>query len=415
MKNIVAKNIADDFPALRQTVNGHALVYLDSAATSMRPESVLRAVDNFYRRDGANPHRGMYDMAQRATDAYDGARVTAARFVGADAEETVFVRNASEGLNIIALGYAPLILGRGDNIVLPITEHHSNLVPWQVLARRHGAELRYMYVDPRTGVLPDSELDAKIDGRTKIVAFTHVSNVLGTRLPVEKFVAAAKAVGAITVLDCAQSVPHFGVDLHQLGVDFAAFSGHKMYAPMGIGVMYGRRELLEAMPPFLYGGDMIEDVREQDTDFLPPPSKFEAGTQNAGGAVGLAAAVEYIESVGWEAIEDNERKLMKRLTEGLASLKNVSLVGNSGADVGRYGVASFNIDGVHPHDAATILNDYGVAVRAGKHCAHPLLAHLDAEFNACCRASLGIYSTEADVERLLETLPLVRRRMNLGD
>ena len=409
----------NDFPALSQEVNGHKIAYLDSAATSMRPEAVLKAQEEFYSRDGANPHRGLYQMAQRSTDAYDGSRKIVADFIGADFEETVFTRNTSESLNIVAYCYGPVAMNRGDragaNIVIPISEHHSNLVPWQVLAQNHGAELRYLYVDKETGVIPQSEIDTKIDAGTKIVAFAHVSNVLGCKLPVEKLIAAAKRVGAVTVLDVAQSVPHMKLDMHALDVDFAAFSGHKMFGPMGIGVLYGKKALLEEMPPFLYGGDMIEDVLEQETFFLPPPSKFEAGTQNAGGAVGLAAAVKYIESVGFDEIEATEKRLMRRLIEGLLAIPEVSIIGGQSADAERYGVVSFNIDEVHPHDVATILDDYGIAIRAGKHCAHPLFAYMKVPFRASCRASLGIYTTEEDIDALLAAIPEVRRRMRLVD
>ena len=404
-----------DFPALSQEFNGHKLVYLDNGATAMRPRAVLEAVDAFYSTAGANPHRGLYDLAQRSTDAYDGARAVVAKFIGADFEETIFTRNTSEALNIVAYCYAPIALKNGGNVVIPISEHHSNLVPWQVMCKNYGAELRYLYVDRETGEIPDSEIETKIDANTKIVAFAHVSNVLGGVFPIEKLIAKAKSVGAATLLDCAQSVPHMKLDMHALGVDFAAFSGHKMYSPMGIGVLYGRRELLEAMPPFLYGGDMIEDVREQETDFLPPPSRFEAGTQNAGGAVGLAAAVQFIESVGWDEIARHEMEIMQHLIRGLNEIPHVSIVGNSDPDVKRYGVVSFNIHEVHPHDVATILNEYGIAIRAGKHCAHPLMMYLGIEFRACCRASLGIYNTIEDVDKLLEAIPQVRRRMKLGD
>ncbi|NLB29507.1 MAG: SufS family cysteine desulfurase, partial [Clostridiales bacterium] len=407
----------NDFPALGQEINGHKIVYLDSAATSMRPEAVLRAVDGFYRRDGANPHRGLYLMAQRSTEAYDDSRRVVADFVGAEFEEIIFTRNASESLNLVAYSYGPIALNRGQNgganIVIPIIEHHSNFVPWQVLAKKHGAELRFMYVDRETGELPESEIDTKIDAGTKIVAFTHVSNVLGRKLPVKKLIEKAKSVGAVTVIDCAQSVPHMKLDLHAMDVDFAVFSGHKMYGPMGIGVLYGKKALLEEMPPFLYGGDMIEDVREQETDFLAPPSKFEAGTQNAGGAVGIAAAIKYIESVGWEEIEATEKRMMRRLMEGLSELPEVSIIGEKDPAAERYGVVSFNIDEVHPHDVATILDDYGIAIRAGKHCAHPFFAFTQAPFRASCRASLGIYTTEEDIDALLRAIPEVRRRMHL--
>jgi cysteine desulfurase/selenocysteine lyase len=242
-----------------------------------------------------------------------------------------------------------------------------------------------------------------------------VSNVLGARLPAEKLIARAKSVGAKTVLDCAQSIPHFKVDLHALDVDFAAFSAHKMYGPMGIGVMYGKRELLAEMPPFLFGGDMIDDVWEQETAFGVLPYKFEAGTQNAGGAVGMAAAVKYIESVGWDEIETRERDLMRRLLTGLNSLSEVTIIGNPDPDAIRHGAVSFNIEDVHSHDASTILNEYGVAIRAGKHCAHPLFTYLDTPFKSSCRASLGIYSTESDIDRLIECIPEVRRKMGYGD
>ncbi|MDR2357465.1 MAG: SufS family cysteine desulfurase [Oscillospiraceae bacterium] len=407
------KNIADDFPILAQKINGHRFVYLDSAATSMRPNYVLDRIDAFYKSSAANPHRGLYALAERATAAYEDARATVARFVGADADEVIFTRNASESLNLIMYCYARRNLARGDSVVIPISEHHSNLVPWQVAALATGAELRYMYIDKETCSIPDSEIERKIDKTTKIVAFAHVSNVLGSRFPVEKLVARARRVGAVTVLDAAQSVPHFHVDFHALGVDFAAFSAHKMYGPMGVGVLYGRRELLEKMPPFLFGGDMIEYVREQDADFAAPPHKFEAGTQNAGGAVGLAAAVKYIESLGWDNIESRETALMRRLMSGLAEQKRVSVIGSPDPAAERYGVVSFNIDGVHSHDAATILDSFGIAIRAGAHCAHPLLDYLGVKNG--CRASLGVYNTERDIDRLLECIPLVRRKLGYGD
>jgi cysteine desulfurase/selenocysteine lyase len=379
----------------------------------MRPAYVLDRIDAFYKSSAANPHRGVYALAERATAAYEGARASVARFVGVDADEIVFTRNASESLNLVMYCYAALRLGPGDSIVIPISEHHSNLVTWQIAAAKTGAELRYLYVDAQTGYIPDGEIEKKIDKTTKIVAFAHVSNVLGALFPVEKLVSRARDAGAITVLDAAQSVPHLPVDLKGLGVDFAAFSAHKMYGPMGIGVLYGRRALLEEMPPFLYGGDMIEYVREQDTDFAAPPHKFEAGTQNAGGAVGLAAAIEYIDSVGWERIEANEAALMRRLIKGLGDLRHMSIIGDADPDARRYGVASFNIDDVHSHDAATILDSYGIAIRAGAHCAHPLLDYLGVK--ASCRASLGLYTTERDVDALLECIPLVRRKLGYGD
>jgi len=400
-------SIKDDFPALSGKI-----AYLDSAATSMRPASVLDAIDNFYRNDSANPHRGLYGMAERATLAYDSARQTVADFIGAEFEETIFVRNTSEALNIIAYCFAPLVVKPGGNIVIPITEHHSNLVTWQFVCKKLGAELRYLYIDRETGEIPDSEIDSKIDGSTNIIAFAHVTNVLGSVNPVEKLVQKAKSVGAYTVLDIAQSAPHMPVDVKALGVDFAALSAHKLYGPMGIGALYGKRELLDQMPPFLYGGDMIEDVYEQDTEFTALPSKFEAGTQNAGGAVGFAAAANYIRSVGWKNIQSNEKRMLDLLLDTLRSEPYVTIACDSGYDnFERHAVVSFMIDGVHPHDIATILNEYNVAVRAGKHCAHPLLAYLNYPFKATARASIGIYTDENDIEMLKSALPNVRRIM----
>jgi len=404
--------IKDHFPALRDGKTA----YLDSAATSMRPESVLNAMDEFYRYDSANPHRGLYDMAMRATQAYDSARELAASFINAAPQETIFVRNTSEALNLVMYCYSPMVLKPGDNVVIPITEHHSNIVTWQYACRKAEAELRYLYIDRETGLIADDEIERKIDSKTKIVAFAHVTNVLGTINPAEKLIAAAKAAGAATIMDIAQSIPHMPIDVKALGADFAAFSAHKMYGPMGMGVLYGRRELLDAMPPFLYGGDMIEDVREQDTDYAPLPSKFEAGTQDAGGAVGFAAAIDFIKKIGYDTIEQNERKIMKLLVDGLRSIPHVSITCDSGdAIYNRRAVVSFAVEGVHSHDVSTILNESGVAVRAGKHCAHPLLDYLGVEFRSTTRASVGCYTDENDAARLLEALPNVRRIMGYGD
>ena len=405
------RNFAEDFPALAQTVHGKPLVYLDSAATAMRPACVLAAIERFYRESGANPHRGVYVTAERATALYEQARETTAQFVGADPEEIVFVRNATEALNLVAYTFAPLVLRPGDNIVIPVSEHHSNLVPWQIAARKAGAVLTYLYPDAQ-GRIPEVEIERKITERTKIVAFAQVSNVLGCLLPVEKLVARARQVGAKTVLDCAQSVPHMAVDLHGLDVDFAAFSGHKLYGPMGIGALYGKRELLDMMPPFLSGGDMIEYVREQETTYAPVPQRFEAGTQNVGDAAGLAAAMDYVQSIGWETIHSREKALMARLIDGLLANPYVEIIGSTDKDVPRYGVVAFNITDVHSHDVATILDAEGIAVRAGHHCAQPLMRYL--QINASCRASLGLYNTENDIDRLLEAIPKVRRVFGLG-
>jgi cysteine desulfurase/selenocysteine lyase len=409
------RNYADDFPVLKRIVNGHRFVYLDSAATAMRPRQVLEAVVNFYETSGANPHRGVYKTAEEATAAYENARKTVANFVSVSDDEIVFTRNASESLNMVMYSWALEVLKQSDEIVIPVSEHHSNLVPWQRAAKKTGARLVYLYPERATGEISDLEIERKIGKNAKIIAFAHVSNVLGGLLPVEKLVKRAKEMGAVTVLDCAQSVPHFPVDLYALDVDFAAFSGHKVYAPMGIGVLYGRRELLEKMEPFLSGGDMIEYVREQETTYAPAPQKFEAGTQNAGGAVGLAAAIEYIRSIGWAEIEDREAELMRRLITGLNSLPNIDIIGNDDPNVPRFGVAAFNVKDVHSHDVATILDSFGIAIRAGQHCANPLIDYLELPFKSSCRASLGIYNTEEDIDNLLERLPNVRRKMGYGD
>lgn len=404
------KAIADckkDFPILQQQVNGRPLVYLDSAATAQRPAAVLEAVDRFYRTSAANPHRGVYYLAEAATAAYEGARQTVAAFAGAGApEEIVFTRGATEGLNLLAYTLAPLVLRSGDSIVLPISEHHSNLVPWQRAAEASGAELRYLYLDD-AGHYTDGEIEQKITDDTKIVAFAQVSNVLGQRLPVQKLVARAQQVGAVTVMDCAQSVPHMPLRLRDEGVDFAVFSAHKLYGPMGIGVLYGKSEWLEKLPPFLSGGDMIEYVEEQRATYAQAPQKFEAGTQNVGGAVGLAAAIEYLGQYDWTEIQAHEEALLRRAMEGLAGLPYVRILGDTNPANKRCGVVSFVMQDVHPHDVASILDANGVAIRAGHHCAQPLMRHLGV--NASCRMSVGMYNDERDVDAFLKSLPQARR------
>lgn len=399
------------FPALAQQANGHRLAYLDSAATAMRPARVLKAVEDFYTHAGANPHRGIHVLGQRATEMYEDARATVAAFINVAPEEVVFVRNASEGFNLLAYSYAPMVLGPKDKVVITIAEHHSNLVPWQQAVHKAGAQLVYMYLN-KDGTLPEAEMD-KIDANTKIVAFTHVSNVLGCHMPVKQLVQRAKAVGATTVLDCAQSVPHFAMDLRALDVDFASFSGHKMYAPMGIGVLYGKKALLEEMPPFLFGGDMIEYVEEQTTTFAPPPAKFEAGTQNAGAAVGLAEAVRFIQDIGFEEIEKRETELVRYLMEGLVQNRHVKILGNQNPSGRRVGVVAFTVEGVHPHDVASIVDADGVAIRAGHHCAQPLGHYLGVPSSN--RASFGIYNTKQDVDALLNALPKTRRMLGYAD
>lgn len=406
-------NVRKDFPVLATQANGKPVVYLDSAATSQRPVQVLNAIDEFYRTSGSSPHRGIYSLAETATSAYEDTRKKVAHFVGADSTmRVIFTRNTTESLNLLAYSYAPTVLGKGDKIVIPISEHHSNLIPWQRAAKAAGATLEYLYLDENCEI-PDSEIEEKITSNTKIVAFAHVSNVLGRKLPIEKIIVKAKSVGATTILDCAQSVPHFKINLAELDVDFAVFSGHKMYAPFGIGVLVGKEKLLDAMPPFLSGGDMIEYVQEQETTWAPVPEKFEAGTQNVGGAVGLSAAIDYLSTLDWAEIEAHEEELMCYLMEGLKAIPYVNIVGSQDVNARRYGVVSFTIDGVHPHDVASIMDTEGVCIRAGHHCAQPLMHYL--HLPATCRASLGIYSNKEDIDALLGAIPVTRRLLGYAD
>ena len=398
-----------DFPILAADENGERLVYLDSAATTQHPTQVLDAVVNYYNKDNANPHRGVYDLAMRATAAHEGARHTVAQFFHAEDDEIVFTQNTSEALNLVAYSYGMHFLHAGDEIVISVAEHHSNLVPWQRVAEATGAKLVYMYPGA-DGRLTTEELDAKITDKTRLVAIAEVSNVLGLRAPVEEIVKRAHAVGALVVLDCAQSAPHKPVDVKALDVDFAACSAHKLYAPMGVGALYARAELLEKMPPFLSGGDMIGSVHEHSATWADGPRKFEAGTRNVGGEVGFAAAIDYMNAIGWDKMTAHEHALLKRMLDGMKQMPWLTVYGEPSAE-GRYGVVSFNVNDVHPHDVATILDAGGVAIRAGHHCAQPLMEYLG--IGSCCRASVAIYNTEEDVDALLENLENVRRVMGL--
>ena len=398
----------DDFPILAESADGRRLVYLDNGATTQKPQQVLDAVNRYYLTENANPHRGVYDLAMRATDAHENSRAVVAKFIGAPEDTVIFTQNTSEGLNLVAYSYGRAFLKPGDEVLIYVAEHHSNLVPWQWVAKTTGAELKYLYPDAN-GRLTVEELDAKINERTKVVAVAHVSNVLGLETPVQEIVKRAHAVGAVVVLDIAQSVAHMPLDVVKLDVDFASLSGHKIYAPMGVGAVYGKKELLEKMPPFLSGGDMIEYVEEQETTFAELPQKFEAGTQNVGGAAGLSAAIDYLQGVGFEMIERIERDLT---TYAIAELKKIPYVELYGCDVeNKIGIVAFNIKDVHPHDVATILDAEGVAIRAGHHCAQPLIKYLGQ--NATCRASFYFYNTRRDVERLIEAIQKVRSIMRL--
>ena len=404
-------NVRNDFPILTKRHNGHQLVYLDNAATTQKPRQVIQAVVDFLENHNGNPHRGAHILSVEASEAYDQAREAVRRFINArSGEEVIFVRNATEGMNLIARSYGETHLQKGDKIVIPISEHHANLVTWQRVCRVTGAELVYMYLD-ETGRFTEDDL-AKIDRSAKIVAFAGVSNVLGMKVPAEKIIERAHAVGAVVVYDGAQAVPHMKVDVQALDCDFMVFSGHKMLGSAGTGVVYGKKELLNDMEPFLLGGDMIEYVQEQTTTFNVLPFKFEAGTENVEGAVALHAAIEYLERLGWEAIEEHEHALVVRALEGMKKIPHIRIIGSTDPEE-KTGVIAFMIDGVHPHDAATILDSYGIAIRSGHHCAQPFGAHIGAE--ASNRISFYIYNTIEEVDYFLETLPLVRRQMGYKD
>ena len=400
-----------DFPLLNQTMNGRPIVYLDNGATTQKPESMIQAMCGYYGGCNANPHRGAYALSIEATDIYENTRERVRRFINAPkAEEIIFTKNATEALNLVAYSYGRTKLGPGDEILLTIAEHHSNLVPWQEAAKATGAKLNYIYLEP-DGNLSQKDIETKITPRTKVVAVTHVSNVLGLVNPVRDIAARAHNAGAVVVVDGAQSVAHMAVDVQALGADFFAFSGHKMLSPMGIGVLYGRRELLSAMPPFLTGGDMIEYVSEQETTFAELPAKFEAGTQNVGGAAGLTAAIDYLEKLGFDRIAAIEQELLNYALPQLKALPYVELYGCDTTRNNKTGIITFNVKDVHPHDVSTILDAEGVAVRGGHHCAQPLMTYLGQ--NATCRASFYFYNTKDDVDRWIAALKKVREVMHL--
>jgi cysteine desulfurase/selenocysteine lyase len=385
-----------DFPILGRSINDHRLVYLDTAATSQKPLSVLAALTDYYQQHNANTHRGVYRLAEEATELYEQARRTVQQFIKADsAEEIVFVRGATEGLNLLAFSWGLTQLTAGDEIVLSEMEHHANLLPWQRVAQQTGAVIKFIPVSPAGQLLLDQ---APIGSRTKLVAITHVSNVLGTVAPVKQLAAMAHAAGAVVVVDAAQSVPHMAVDVGDLGADFLVFSGHKMLGPTGIGVLYGRRQLLQDMPPFLVGGEMIKEVTYQSATWHDLPHKFEAGTPHVAGAVGLAAAIEYLNDLGLDTVQTSVQQLVELAVSELRSIEGVTVYGPDGAD--RCGLVSFNVASIHAHDLASLLDEQGVAIRSGHHCAQPLINKLG--LTAAARASFYIYNTPADVAALIQ-------------
>lgn len=397
-----------DFP-LFQT---NRTIYIDNAATAQKPAVVIEAEKQFYEESNANPLRGFYPLSLRATEVYENARVTVRDFIHADSEkEIIFTRNTTEGLNLVAYSYACHHLKPGDEIAVTIMEHHSNLLPWQMAAQVTGAKLRYLECEP-DGTLTDETLEVGINEHTRLLAVGHVSNVLGCVNPVRKMADRAHAFGAVVVVDAAQSAPHMPIDVHELQADFLAFSGHKLMAPMGIGVLYGKEALLEEMPPFMTGGEMISSVSREGAVFAELPHKFEAGTVNAAGAAGLAAAIHYIEEVGFETIEARELQLTRRAMEGLAKIPHVHVIGSEKPE-NHTGIVAFTIEQVHPHDVSEILAADGIDVRAGHHCAQPLLTYLKV-YNTT-RASFMFYNTPEEVDAFVKSVSEVRRKMGYGE
>ncbi len=411
MNNASIIEIRKDFPIF-STQENEGLIYFDSAATSQKPQFVLDAVTNFYKQNNANPLRGLYDLSVRATTEYENSRKTVSDFINSDnPAQIVFTRNASESLNLIAYSYAMKNVNQDDEIVVSIQEHHSNILPWQMIAKEKKAKLVWLECDKETGVIPETEY-AKINSKTKIVAITQVSNVLGITNPIKQIAEITHKNGGIIVVDGAQSVAHIKVDVQELDVDFFVFSGHKMLAPMGIGVLYAKLKFLEQMEPFLRGGEMIEYVTRESATYAEVPHKFEAGTVNAAGAVGLKAAIEYINQLSFDFIGEQEKKLTKLLINGMKQIPHINIIGNS--DYSKHsGIVTFTVDDVHPHDIASILDTEKIAIRAGHHCAQPLGTYLN--IPATARASLYFYNTEDEVNIFLEKAKNIRSWMGLKD
>ncbi|MBA2421587.1 MAG: cysteine desulfurase [Thermoleophilaceae bacterium] len=394
-------DVRADFPILEREIGGKRLVYLDSASTSQKPTQMIEAVDSHFRRTNANIHRGVYALAQEATDLFEGARQRIASFVGDSYQTTIFTKNATEAINLVAYSWGGANVGPGDEVLITQMEHHSNIVPWQLLCQRTGATLRYLSVS-ETGELSLAELDAVLaEGRVKLVGVTHVSNVLGTINPVAEIAARARAAGAVTLVDGSQAVPQMTVDLSELGADFYAWTGHKALGPTGIGILHGRRELLEAMPPFLSGGDMIASVSFEGSTWNDLPFKFEAGTSPVAEGIGLGAAIDYLDTIGMDRIRAHETDLTAYALERVIEVDGLRVFGPLDPER-RGGVVSFAIDGIHPHDVAELCDREAVCVRAGHHCAQPLMRRMDVP--ATARASFHVYNAREDVDRLVDAL-----------
>ncbi|WP_143315497.1 cysteine desulfurase [Clostridium sp. HBUAS56017] len=395
------KNFLEDFPVLQADANGERLIYLDSAATTQKPTQVIESIENYYKTNNANPHRGAYKLSIDATKAYDDARKKVRDFIDAEfSKEIIFTKNATEGFNLLSSSYGMSNINEGDEIVISIAEHHSNLIPWQLVARAKKAILKYMYVN-EDGEITKDEIKNKITPKTKLVSITHVSNALGTINPVKNIIDYAHSMGAKVIVDGAQSIPHMKVSVRDLDADFLVFSAHKLLGSMGLGVVYGKKELLQNMPPYIVGGDMIEYVYEQETTYAELPAKFEGGTQNVEGAVALGAAIDYLNEIGMDKISEIEHELIVYALEKLNALPYVKVYGPKNIDH-RSGVISFDIEGVHPHDVASVFDSHNVAIRSGNHCAQPLMRFMD--INATCRASFYLYNTKEDVDKLIEAI-----------
>ena len=390
-------NFKDDFPILKN----RDISYLDSGATTQKPQCVIDAVENYYKMYNANPHRGAYSLSIEATEVYENTRAKIAKFINAEnPEQIIFSKNATESLNLLAYSYGLDNLQSEDEVVLSIMEHHSNLVPWQYVTKKTGSTLKYMYINNEYE-LTREEIEEKITDKTKIVGITHVSNVLGTINNVKEIINYAHSKGAIVIVDASQSIPHMRIDVQDLDADFLVFSAHKMLAPLGLGVLYGKKSILDAMRPFIMGGDMIEYVYEQDTTFAMLPNKFEAGTQNVEAVVGLGTAIDYIEKIGYDKIQEAEKEVVSYAREELSKLDFVKMYITPNEEK-HSAVISFNVEGVHPHDVASILDSVGVCVRSGNHCAQPLMRFLN--IDSTCRASFYLYNTKEDVDRLVKGL-----------
>lgn len=405
--------MSDRFPLLQHMINGKRLAYLDNAATTQKPRQVLDAMQWYYETWNANPHRGVYALSAESTRLLEESRKAVATFINAGSpEEIVFTRNATESLNLLAKSFGPTVLGPGDEVVIPISEHHSNLVPWQLVCKETGASLVYLYLD-ENGNISLAEVERKITDRTKIVSFALVGNVLGLELPAAAIIAKARQVGATVIADCAQSIAHMPLDVSALDVDFAVFSSHKMFGPTGVGLLYGKADMLKRVPPFLSGGDMIEYVQEQRTTFAPIPQRFEAGTQDVAGIVGFQSAIRFIEEMGYRSLMEIEEKLGTYALSRLSALQWIKIYGIADKGQPRFPIITFTVEGIHPHDVASILDAEGVAIRAGHHCAQPLMGYL--QVNATCRVSLSVYNTTEDIDQLINALKKARRLFGYGD